>query len=155
MLTISKVFTSICILYLCGNREYPASFQNKSVGSSFKWLPKYIMFLAKLKGEGRRFWSGKAKIYPLNYLLHKKVAGWRGGGNVNYHKSTIYSYSSCGNRKKPRNFQKKSVSSHFSSVPSYIIFLAKLKRRKRGRPFLENARRGRHCGITPKNTWLS
>ena len=87
MLTIRKVFTSICILYLCGNREYPASFQNKSVGSSFKWLPKHIMFLAKLKGEGTRFWSGKAKIYPLNYLLHKEVGGWRGGGNVNYHKS--------------------------------------------------------------------
>ena len=73
MLTISKVFTILCLLCLCGNREYPGSFQNKLVSSSFKWVPKYILFLAKLKGEGRPFWSGQAYIYPLNYLLHVGV----------------------------------------------------------------------------------
>ena len=72
MLTIRKVFTILCLLYLCRNREYPSSFKNKSVGSSFKRVPKYILFLTKLKEE-RSFWSGQAQIYPLNYLLHVGV----------------------------------------------------------------------------------
>ena len=54
MLTICKVLTIIYLFCPCGNREYPGSFQNKSV-SSFKLMPKYILFLAKLKGEGRPF----------------------------------------------------------------------------------------------------
>ena len=34
MLIISKVFTFLCLLGLCGNREYPGSFdQNKAVSS--------------------------------------------------------------------------------------------------------------------------
>ena len=52
MLTIRKVFTILCLLCLCGNMEYPGSFQNKSVISSFKWVPKHILCLTKLKGEG-------------------------------------------------------------------------------------------------------
>ena len=36
-------------------------------------MPKHILFLAKLKGEGRIFWNGKAKTYPMNYLLHVGV----------------------------------------------------------------------------------
>ena len=55
MLTISKMFTILCLLCLCGNREYPDGFQNKSVRSSFKWMPKYILFLFKLKEERRSF----------------------------------------------------------------------------------------------------
>ena len=64
------MFTILCPLCLCGNREYPGSFQNKSVSSSFKWVPKYILFLANLREEGRSFWSGQSYTYPLNYLLH-------------------------------------------------------------------------------------
>ena len=30
MLTISKVFTFLCLLWLCENREYPGSFQHKN-----------------------------------------------------------------------------------------------------------------------------
>ena len=59
MLTISKVFAFLCILCLCGNREYPGSLQNKLVSSLFKWVPKYFLFLAELKGEGRSFLSGQ------------------------------------------------------------------------------------------------
>ena len=63
------------------------------------------------------------------------------GGNVTIIKcSSSYSYSACGNREHPGNFQNKSVSSPFSWMSSYILFLAKLKRR--GRSFLEGARRG-------------
>ena len=29
MLTFSKVATTLCLLCLCGNREYPGSFENK------------------------------------------------------------------------------------------------------------------------------
>ena len=31
MLTISEVFTILCLICLCGNREYPSNFQNKTV----------------------------------------------------------------------------------------------------------------------------
>ena len=37
MLTISKVFTILCLLCLCGNREYPGSFQNKSCGDNVNY----------------------------------------------------------------------------------------------------------------------
>ena len=39
MLTIRKMFTILCLLCLCGNREYPGSFDNKSVSFSFKPMP--------------------------------------------------------------------------------------------------------------------
>ena len=39
-LLISKVFTILCLLCLYGNREYPGSFKNKSLSSSFKSVPK-------------------------------------------------------------------------------------------------------------------
>ena len=40
------------------------------MSSSFKWVPNYILFLAKLDREGRPFWRGQANIFPLNHLLH-------------------------------------------------------------------------------------
>ena len=72
-MTITKVFTFPCLLCLCGNKEYPLSFQNKKVSLSFKLVPMYILFLAKLKGEGRPIWSRKTYIYPPNYLLQAGV----------------------------------------------------------------------------------
>ena len=36
-------------------------------------MPEDILSLAKLKGEGRPFWNGKAKTYPMNYLLYVGV----------------------------------------------------------------------------------
>ena len=60
MLTISKVFTILCLICLCGNRDYPGSLQNKSVSPFFKRTRNYIFFLVKQKGEGRTFRSGQA-----------------------------------------------------------------------------------------------
>ena len=37
------------------NRENPGNFQNKSGTSPFNWLPRYILFLPKLKGRGSIF----------------------------------------------------------------------------------------------------
>ena len=145
MWTISKVFTIPCLLCQCGNREHPSSFQNKSVSSSFNWVPKYILFLVKLKQEGKPFWSGQAQIYPLNYLLHV-------GGNVNYQLKkclSSYSYSACRNREQLGNFQNKSVSSPFSWVHRYILVFPTWRGEeglfwgvKEGHP---------HCEITPKS----
>ena len=80
MSTISKMFTILCLLCLCGNTEYHGSFQSKSVSPSFKCVLKYILLLPKLKGEGRPFWSGQVQIYPLKLCLTYR-------GNVNYYKS--------------------------------------------------------------------
>ena len=60
MLAIN-VHIPVSSAYVGIHREYSTgSFQNKLVCSSFKRVPKYILFLAKLKGEGRAFWHGKA-----------------------------------------------------------------------------------------------
>ena len=133
------MFTILCLLCLCGkrNREYPSSFQNKSVSFSFKWADKYIMFLAKLKREGRSFWNGQAKIYPLNSLTCE--------GNVNYYKSVHHPIPilpvGIGSTLLAI-FKKISLLyfQPFNWVSRYILFLAKLK--ERGRLFLEGARMG-------------
>ena len=70
MFTINKVFTFLSSFCLCGNKEYSGSFQKKLVNSSCKLVPQYILFLAKLKEKARSFLNGKAKTYPMNYLLH-------------------------------------------------------------------------------------
>ena len=75
MLTISKVFTILCLLCLCENRKYPGSFQNKSVSSSFKWVSKYILFLDKMKGEGRHLWSRQGYICTSNHMFGKMIWG--------------------------------------------------------------------------------
>ena len=137
MLTINKVFGILCLLCLCWNREYPGSVQNKSLSSSFKWFPN-ILFLAKLKG--RPFWSGQAKIYPLNYFLHVGVM------LTIIKVLSSYSYSACGNKEHPGNFQNESASSPFSWVSRYVLFLAKVKVKRK--PFWRVQEGGPHCEIT-------
>ena len=71
MLTISKQFTILFLLCLL-------KLQNKSVGSSFKRVSKYILFLAKLKEIGRTFLEGvKTEVAARDYshwsLLEKKI----------------------------------------------------------------------------------
>ena len=53
----------------------------------------------------------------------------------------VFFYSACGNKEHPGNLQNKPISFPFNWVSRYILFLAKLKRR--GRSFLEGARRTR------------
>ena len=55
ILIISKVFTILCLLCLCRNREYRGNFQNKTVIS--KQL--FCQMSAQVKWEGRPFWSGQ------------------------------------------------------------------------------------------------
>ena len=51
-----------------------------------------MLFMAKLKGEGRIFWNGKAHTYPINCLTC--------GGNVNYYKNVHHPIPFHGNREK-------------------------------------------------------
>ena len=76
-------------------------------------MPKYILFLAKLKGEERPFWNGEPSLTC--------------GDNVNYYKSVLHPIPTFENRELLGNFQNKSVSSAFNWVSRYILFLAKLK----------------------------
>ena len=63
-------------------------FQNKLVSSFFKLVPKYILFLAKLKEEVRPFWNGKALTYKA-FLEWKSIdlslASLTCRSNVNYY----------------------------------------------------------------------
>ena len=74
MLIISKVFTILCLLCLCGNREYPGSFQNKAVSSK-------LFFQMSVKLSER---EGLFEVYKLD--LSSKLS-FTYGGNVNYYKS--------------------------------------------------------------------
>ena len=105
-------------------------------------MPGYILLLAKLKEEGRSFQSEQAKTYPLNYLLHVGV-------KLTFIKVfIILFYPACWNREHPGNFQNKSVSSSFSSVSRYVLFLAKVK--GRGRPFWRVQEGGRIVRLPPR-----
>ena len=125
MLTILAKCSYSCLLIclwhrLYGNREHLVSFRKKLVSSSFKWVPKYVLFLAKLKEEGKPFWNGE---------MHSLIFGW--GGNVNYYKSAHHSIPPQGNREHPGNIENKSVTSPFNWTSRYILFLPKLKGRER------------------------
>ena len=58
------MFTFLCWLCLCGNKEYPNSFQNKSVSSSFKWVPSQVM------RKRRPLWSGQAYVNYYKSVHH-------------------------------------------------------------------------------------
>ena len=73
MLTIIKIFT-FCTFststLLCENRKYRGSFQNKLVSSTFKWVSRYILLLAKLKWRGRPLsWRPHCEIVPKSSLV--------------------------------------------------------------------------------------
>ena len=133
MLTISngKAFSILCLICLCGNREYPGRFQNKLLSSSFKQVSKYILFLDKLKIEGRPFWNLCVDFTSLTC-----------GDNVKYYKSVHLPISNLENSEHPGNFENKSVSSPFIWVSRYILFLAKLK--GRGMPYFKGCNK-RDC----------
>ena len=92
------------------------------------------MYSVPSQTEGRR----KALLEWKSIDLSSKLS-LTCGRNSNYYKSVHQTIPTCENRKHSENVQNKSVSSPFNWVSRYILFLAKLKR-KRG-PFLEGARR--------------
>ena len=74
MLIISKVFITLCLLCLCGQKKHPCNFQNKSVSFPFNWVSRYILFLAKLKRRERPFLQGTKREaalwdYPQEHLV--------------------------------------------------------------------------------------
>ena len=75
LIIISKVFTFLSLLRLCGDREYPGSFQNKAVSSSFK------LMLIEVRGKAFLKW----KSIDLSSKLSLTY-----GGNVNYYKGVHY-----------------------------------------------------------------
>ena len=59
---------------VCGNREHPGNFQNKSLSSPFNWVYRYLLFLAKLKMRGMPFLEVARKgtalwDYPQEHLV--------------------------------------------------------------------------------------
>ena len=75
---------------------------------ALKLVPKYVLFLAKLKGEGRPFLEG------ISTDLFSKLSLTYGGNLTIINKVLSSSlYSVCGNREHPGSFQKKIVSSSF------------------------------------------
>ena len=69
-------------------------------------MPKYILFLAKLKGEERPFGLEKYRlILPTIFYMR---------GNVNYYKSVHHPIPTREDSEHPGNFQNKSVRSAFN-----------------------------------------
>ena len=74
MLIIGKVFTILCLICLCWNREYPGSFQNKSVNSKVF----FQMSASEVRGKAFLKWTSIDLSCKLSLIY---------GGNVNYYKS--------------------------------------------------------------------
>ena len=94
-----------------------------------KWVPK---------------WSEREGLFEVDSIDLSSKPSLTYGGNGNYYKKnwSSCSYSACGNREKPDNFQNKSVDSHFIWVFRYILFLPKLKGKEK--PFLEGYKKVGH-----------
>ena len=145
MLTISK-FSHSCLLCLCGDREYRSSFQNKLVSSSFKWVPKYILFPAKLKRKGRPFLNGKAYTYPISYLLHVGVTL-----TIIYVFIILLLFVGIEN-----NFAIFKINQYTLLLIEYPgIFSSWTNWRRKEGLFWRVQEGGPHCEITSKSTWLS
>ena len=120
------MFTILCLLCLCGNREYPSSFQSKA--ASIK-----IFLRAQVKWKGRYIWSGRKHSRFIIYLLHMGVI-------LTIIKAFIILFLLCQwEQGTPGSFQNKSVNSPFIWVSGYILFLPKLKGKER--PFLEERKK--------------
>ena len=80
MLTISKVFTILCLLCLCGNMEYPDSFQKKISKLFFQISAQVYSVPGQTEGRRKVFlgWTS-IDLSPKLYLTC--------GFNVNYYKS--------------------------------------------------------------------
>ena len=89
--------------------------------------------LCQTEGRWKIFleWKSIDLSYELSFIC---------GGNVNYYKSVHHPIPTREDREHSGNFKNKSVSSTFNWVSRYILFLSKLKGKRR--PFLEAARRG-------------
>ena len=72
MITITKVFTLLSTLPVWEQR-IPWQLSKQTGKLFFQTSAKYILFLTKLKGDGRLFWNGKAYTFPMNHLLHVGV----------------------------------------------------------------------------------
>ena len=80
MLTISKVFTILCLLCLFGNREYHGSFQNKSVSYSFQMSAQVCSVPCQTEGRREAFLEWRS--IDLSSKLPLTC-----GSSVNYYKS--------------------------------------------------------------------
>ena len=78
MLTPTKIGSSSYSYSACENKEHPGNCPNKSASSPFKWVSRYILFLAKLKRKWRPFlesarWEVALWDYPPRALAcHKR-----------------------------------------------------------------------------------
>ena len=89
MLTISKVFIFLCLLCLYENREYPSSFQNKSVSLIAQ------VYSVPGQTEGRR----EAFLEWTSKYLSFKPLSLTCEGNVNYCKNVHHLGETEGERK--------------------------------------------------------
>ena len=121
------------------NREYLDNFQNKLLGSSSKWVPKYLYSVpGQTEGRSKTFLEWKS--IDLSHELSLTC-----GGNVNYYKSVHQPIPTRENWEHPGNFQNKSVRSALNWVSRYILFLAKLKGARREATFARLPSRALGC----------
>ena len=78
MLTISKVFTILCLLCLCGNRECPGSFKKLSK-LSFQMSGQVYSLLGQTEEEKKAFFGGCKKgdrivRLPLRAVIRDEIS---------------------------------------------------------------------------------
>ena len=94
ILTISKVLTLLCLLCLCGNRDYPGCFQKKLGGSNE--CPCSVLSQTERRMKPFLEWTS---INLFSKLFLKCEI------NVNYYKSVHHPIPTLGNREHPDNSQ--------------------------------------------------
>ena len=146
MLTISKLFTTFCLLCLCGNREYPGNFQTKSIISSFKWVPKYIP--GQTKGRWKAFlkWTNTDLSFELSFACE---------GNVSYYRCVYHPIPTLSVRTRNSLAISRTNPSALVLVEFPDMFSSWRNWRGEEGLFWRVQERGSHCEITPKSTWLS
>ena len=133
LIIISKVFTFLCLLRLCGNREYPGSFQNK------------------VPSEAR----GKAFLKWKSIDLSSKLS-LTYGGNVNYYKGVhhLIPILPVGTR-TPWQFSKQISKLSFQLSFQIYSLLAQTEGERKTFFGWRVQEGGLHCEIIPESTWLS
>ena len=135
------MFTILCLLCLCGNREYPSSFQSKA--ASIK-----IFLSAQVKWKGRYFWSGCKHSRFIIYLLHMGVI-------LTIIKAFTILFLLCQwEQGTPWQFSKQTSKLSFHlSFRIYSLLAQTEEERKTYLGRVQNE--GPHCEIIPKGTSLS
>ena len=130
-----------------GNSDYPGSFQNKSVSSSFKWVFQVYFIPGQTKGRRKTF------LERTSIDLSSKLS-FTCGRNVNSYKSVHHPIPtlSVGTENTLAILKPNQKALLSIECPGIFSFWWKWIPEE---DLFGECKKGVHCEISPKSTWLS